>query len=133
MKVRDAKPEVGIFEIVENIFLKDSEPIRPFSPSGRYFEGLTPHRHKDDIKVHVRNSPYVSEKTKAKFAANPDEYLNWPRGRVDYDTQDKVWTIMTAAKFFNGENVERVTREFHLPPYASGKIELVADDGHYDY
>jgi hypothetical protein len=132
MIIKDAKPQVGIFEIVENVFLKDTEDTQMVSDTGRYFDGYDAHFHKDVIKLLVRNNSQISDKTKQQFLNNRDEYLKWPRGRIDYDTIDKTWTIMSSRDvLMNSDLVERITREFNLPPLNSGKIELVADEGHY--
>lgn len=131
-KILDSMPQVGIFEIVEDIFLKDTEDTQR-QWRERFFDGASPHYHAQDVKSMVAAHPSISAETKAKFAQNPSEYLSWPRGRVDYDTQDGKWHIMASRKFFTSENIEKVTREFHLPPYASGNIVLEADEGHYAY
>lgn len=133
VKVKDARPEVGIFEIVENVFLKDTEATQSLKIAGNVFSGEHLHLHANDVKRLVAASNNISKETKSRFASNPSEYLNWPRGRVDYDIDTGHWTIMASKKFFSSETIERVTREFHLPPCASGKIELIADEGHYGY
>lgn len=133
MKILDSKPQVGIFEIVEDVLLIDSEDIQKIDQGGGMFDGTIPHLHSNDIKLQVEGSPSISLETKKKFKSNPNEYLNYPRGRVDYDIINDRYYIMAAMKFFNTENIERITRAFHLPPYATGKILLQADDGHYGY
>ena len=131
MLIRDAKPQVGIFEIVDGVFLMDSEDTLENWSNG-YFDGTVMHRHDQDIKTQVKYSPYVSEKTKEKFRSDPREYLRWQRGRVDYDPHEKKWHIMSTRDFLSQrQNVELVTRMFHLPPYSSGRIALEADEGHY--
>ena len=132
MLIKDAKPQVGIFEIVDNNILIDSEDV-DINYQGEYFDGHTPHLHANDIKVHVEANPYISQDTQDFFRSNPNAYLYYPRGRVDYNTKDGTYHIMAAKKFFTQLSVEQITREFHLPPYASGKIVLEADDGHYGY
>ena len=133
MKIRDTKPQVGIFEIVEGAMLSHTEDTSDISHSGRYFSGSSLHLHAQDIKTLVKYAPGISAETKQRFERDAAEYLRWPRGRVDYDTVDREWHIMAAKKFFTQQNVEAVAREFHLPPYASGKIVLEADDSHYGY
>ena len=132
MKIKDAKPQVGIFEIVENVFIKETEDTEEVSDTGRFFDGYDPHYHKDVIKLYVNQYNNISEETKAKFKSNPNEYLKHPRGRVDYDTVDKKWSIMSSRDVLSDDGLlERITREFNLPPVASGKIVLEADEGHY--
>ena len=134
MIIKDHKPEVGIFEIVDNVFLKDSEDYQLYSEVGEFFDGTVPHLHTTDIKTLVNQSSYISDKTKQLFKDNPNAYLNYPRGRVDFNTKTRKFHIMGAYKFLsNFANVERVAREFHLPPLASGNLVLEADDTHYDY
>ena len=127
--IKDSKPQVGIFEIVDNILLIDSEDTQTVGKG--FFDG-TNHQHVQDIKRLVAHHPHISEETKAKFASNPNEYLNWPRGRVDYDRDEGKWHIMSSSTILsNATYVELLTRAFHLPPYLSGKIILEADEGHY--
>lgn len=133
MKILDSKPQVGIFEIVDNILLIDTEDVQKIDQGGGMFDGLTPHLHSNDVKTLVANTPSISEETKKKFELDKKEYLNYPRGRVDYDVDDDRYYIMAAMKFFTEENIERITRAFHLPPYATGKVLLQADDSHYGY
>lgn len=131
VKIKDSKPQVGIFEIVEGELLIDSEDTQQIA-SG-FFDGLN-HRHDQDVKRLVKHSSRISDKTKARFEANPAEYLNWPRGRVDYDCDEKKWHIMASAKLLNdGAAVEKIARAFYLPPMLSGKLVLEADEGHYGY
>lgn len=132
MKIKDAKPQVGIFEIVEGKMLSDTEDTQETSESGRYFDGINLRFHKDVVKTLVAYHPNISKETKAKFASNPAEYLKYPRGRIDYDTVDKKWSIMSSRDVLtNNDLIELITREFNLPPLASGKIVLEADEGHY--
>lgn len=132
MKIIDHKPQVGIFEIVENVFIKETEDTEEISDSGRFFDGFDPHYHKDAIKLYVSQYDSISEETKEKFRTNPSEYLKYPRGRVDYDTVDKKWSIMSSREVLSDEGLlERITREFNLPSVATGKIVLEADEGHY--
>lgn len=133
MKIKDTRPQVGIFEIVDGVMLSDTEDTSDVSMSGRYFSGNQLHLHAQVVKTLVKHAEGVKPETKAKFESDSAEYLKWPRGRVDYDIVDKEWHIMAAKKFFTVANVELVTREFHLPPYSSGRIVLEADDGHYGY
>ena len=131
MKVKDNKPEVGIFEIVEGQMLIDSEEVSRYGAAGDFFSGTRPHLHANDIKTLVKYNSNISEETKNRFNSDPKEYLRYPRGRVDYNVKTGQYHIMSSSDFFNQENVEKVTRAFHLPPYASGMIVLEADNGHY--
>lgn len=131
MKIKDAKPQVGIFEIVENYLLTDTEDVQAVSESGDIFDGTTPHLHMNDVKRLVIAHPSISEETKQKFLNNKNEYLKYPRGRVDYNTKTDVYTIMASPGLLNPRTVEILTRAFHLPPEASGRIELIEDTGHY--
>lgn len=133
MRILDSKPQVGIFEIVDGVLLIDTEDVQKIDQGGGMFDGVTPHLHSNDIKTLVINSPSISEEIKQRFNDNPSEYLNYPRGRVDYDIVNDRYYIMAAMEFFNSENVERITRAFHLPPYSTGKILLQADNSHYGY
>lgn len=133
MKIRDMKPQVGIFEIVDGVMLSDTEDTSDVSAAGRYFSGDQLHLHAQVVKTLVKHAEGISQESKAKFERDAAEYLKHPRGRVDYDTVDREWHIMAARRFFTPANVELVTREFHLPPYASERIVLEADDGHYGY
>lgn len=133
MIIKDAKPQVGIFEIVDDVLLLDTEDVANIDQGMGMFDGLTPHLHASDIRPQVLSHPEISAETKKKFENNPGEYLKYPRGRVDYDTRNGTYSIMAAYKFFNEQNVERISRAFHLPPYATGKIILEADDNHYGY
>jgi hypothetical protein len=134
MKIIDAKPQVGIFEIVEGVFLKDTEDAQPIDQGGGFFDGLIRHYHEQEVRVQVKYAPNISQQTKEKFAKNRGEYLHWPRGRVDFNVKDGKYYIMASERFFEDEgNVEKVTREFHLPPYLSGNIVLEADENHYGY
>lgn len=133
IEIIDAKPQVGIFEIVENVFLKETEDVQPYSTTGEFFDGTDLHMHSYVIPTLVENSNYISEETKDKFKKNRNEYLNYPRGRVDYNTKTHKYHIMSSRKFFTEENIERVTREFHLPPYSSNNVVLESDENHYGY
>lgn len=133
MIIKDTKPQVGIFEIVEDILLLETEDVQNIDQGGGMFDGLTPHLHSIDITNQVLNHPNISQETKAKFAKDRKEYTRYPRGRVDYDINRGTYSIMAAYRFFNDANIERITRAFHLPPYATGKIILESDDGHYGY
>lgn len=134
MKIIDAKPQVGIFEIVEDVFLKDTEDAQGIDQGGGFFNGYVLHLHEQEIRVQVKYTDSISKETKEKFANNRGEYLHWPRGRVDFNVREGKYHIMSSYKFLTEpSNVERVTREFHLPPYASGNIVLEADEGHYSY
>lgn len=130
---KDSKPQVGIFEIVDGVFLMDSEDVQFSSSSGEYFDGLTPHLHSQDIKRLVINSPFISEETKNIFRTDSNAYLNYPRGRVDYNTVERKYHVMAARKFFTNETVEKVTRMFHLPPVSTNNTILEIDNGHYGY
>lgn len=132
MKIIDHKPQVGIFEIVDGHFLKDTEDTQEVSESGRYFDGIDLHFHNTVIKTLVDWDPHINKEIKEKFRKNQNEYLKYPRGRVDYDTVDKKWSIMSSKDVLtNDALLEQITREFNLPPVASGKIVLEADEGHY--
>ena len=131
LTIKDNKPEVGIFEIVEGQFLMDGEEVSRYGAVGDFFSGTNPHLHAQDIKVLVKYNDHISEETKKRFNDNPQEYLKYPRGRVDYNIKTGQYHIMSSSDFFTQENVEAVTRAFHLPPYASGQIVLEADNGHY--
>lgn len=133
LNIIDAKPQVGIFEIVDDILLTDTEDVSTFSKSGEYFDGFNPHLHQTDIRPLVLNNSLISKETKLKFKNNYNEYLNYPRGRVDYNTKTGEYHIMAAKNFFTMTNIEKITRAFHLPPYSSNKIVLEADEGHYGY
>lgn len=131
VKVKDSRPQVGIFEIVEGILLVESEDTQGVWRD-RFFDGTTLHRHSEVVKTLVKNHPGISAETKLKFERDPAEYLRHLRGRVDYDTINKTWHIMSNADVLNDSDmIERITRAFHLPPYLSGKIELEQDEGHY--
>lgn len=130
LQIKDAKPQVGIFEIIDGQVLVESEDVQQFSNAGDIFSGNGIHLHAQSVKTMVAYSN-VNEEIKKKFKLNRNEYLKYPRGRVDYNTKTKTFTIMSNKDFFTVKNVELITRAFNLPPYASGKIELVADEGHY--
>lgn len=130
MKIQDTRPQVGIFEIVDGILFIDTEDVQPIDQGGGYFDGLTPHLHNQDIQRQVVLHPSISEEMKSIWKSNRNEYLNHPRGRVDFDTINNRFEMMAAYKFFTNENVNRIARAFHLNPE---KIVLVADDGHYGY
>lgn len=134
MKIIDTKPQVGIFEIVEGILLTDTEDAQPINQGGGIFNGLVLHLHEQEVRVQVKYHDGISKETKNKFATNRGEYLKWPRGRVDFNVKDGTYNIMSSRKFLeNAANVERITRAFHLPSYASGLIILEADENHYGY
>ena len=135
MKFRfvDAKPQVGIFEIVDDILLLDTEDVQPISHSGDFFDGLHTHLHEQDVKTLVKYNSSISEKTKELFASNRYAYLNYPRGRVDYNTKTKKYHIMASKKFFTTPNIERITRAFHLPPFGTANVVLEVDEVHYGY
>ena len=132
-RVLDMKPQVGIFEIVEGKLLIDTEDVQPVSNAGDFFSGEGLHLHQVDVKRQVLNHLGISEETKEKFRNNPNEYLKYPRGRVDYDTKNKKYWIMCSEKFITNENIEKVLRAFYLPPYGSGKVQLAVDENHYGY
>lgn len=132
MEIKDAKPQVGIFELVDGQLLIDSEDVQTDKRAGEYFSGINPHLHAQSVKTMVAYSN-VDENIKRRFRENRNEYLFYPRGRVDYNTKTGQYHIMSSRKFFTEENVENITRAFHLPPYSSGKIVLEADEGHYSY
>ena len=131
IKIKDSKPEVGIFELVEGQLLIDGEEVSRYGAAGDFFSGTRPHLHAQDIKTLVKYNPSISAETKAKFEKDPREYLRYLRGRVDYNVKTGQYHIMSSRSFFTQENIEMVTRAFHLPPYASGQIVLEADEGHY--
>ena len=133
MIIKDRKPQVGIFEIVEGYWLIDTEEVQPISKAGVFFEGETPHLHMNEVKRQVQVHPNISETTKELFRKDRNAYLKYPRGRVDYNTETKNYHIMASRKFYTNENVETVLRLFNLPSYGTGKIVLEADENHYGY
>ena len=134
MKILDTKPQVGIFEIVEGVLLLDTEDAQPINQGGGIFNGQIPHLHEQEIKVQVKYHSNISEETKRKFAINRGEYLKYPRGRVDFNVNDRTYSIISSRRFLEQPgNIELITRAFHLPSYSSGSIILEADESHYGY
>lgn len=132
--IKDTKPQVGIFEFVDGILLTDTEDVQFINQGGGFFDGMTIHRHDTDIRTKVKYEKDIPEKTKMEFERNSAAYLDYPRGRVDYNVHEGMYYIMASRQFFDNEDmVERVTRAFHLPPMASGKIVIQFDEGHYGY
>ena len=106
LQVKDTKPQVGIFEIVENQWLTSTEDVQNVSESGDYFDGIDLHLHAYEIPKLVQFNSNISNETKGKFKSNKYAYLDYPRGRVDYNTKDKTYHIMADKKFFTVENIE---------------------------
>lgn len=133
MIIKDTRPQVGIFEIVDGYLLLDTEDYQTISHSGDFFDGTVLHLHEQEVKNQVRNHPNISEETKAYFRINRGAYLEYPRGRVDYNTKTGKFHLMASQKFFKEQDVERVLRAFYLPPKSSDKLVFEADEMHYGY
>lgn len=113
--LRDARPEVGIFEVVDGIFFYASSPADPtFAVGGTVDAGHLFHR--DLMREEAYNNPSVSEESKKKIAANG--FKNWrafPRGRVYYVVPEDRYYVTFHPSLNKPEIRNDIINSFHLP------------------
>lgn len=113
--LKDARPEIGIFEVVDGIFFYASSPCEPYlAVAGTVDGGHLFHR--DLMKQEAYNHPSVSEKSKAKIAEN--NFQNWrafPRGRVYYVVPEDRYYVSLHPSLFTPRYKNDIINSFHLP------------------
>jgi len=124
-KIRDSKPQVGIFELIDDKLLMVTDDVQTFANNGPFYSGEQVYLHYDMMPKLVEQSN-LSDDIKAAFKKNKQEYEKYPRGRVDYNTVDDQFYILSSKDFLmNKDNLMRVIRYFSLP---ANKVVLQADE-----
>ena len=124
MKILDQKPQVGIFEIIDNaVFMisRDVDKSKEFIGSddaGEFF-------HKDLVRYCINE---CSDEAKKKYKSAAQGFLAFPRGRVWYDFKSNQYCISTCSEIaHNNKIIMTIVRKFSLP---SNDV-MVYIDSHY--
>ena len=114
-KLKDARPEVGIFEVVDGVFFYSSVPMEPTHAIGGAVDGGYLF-HKDLLKEFAYENPNVSEESKAKIAKGG--FSNWrafPRGRVYYIVPEDRYYVTMHPSLNTPEYRNDIINSFRLP------------------
>lgn len=122
--IEDAKPQVGIFELIDNVLLYDSidmnvaDVVGGAVDAGRLFHA--------DLVKQAMYIPQISDKTKEELKKyHFQNWRKWPRGRVWYKVDTDKFYISSCREFLtNSRLVQDVMRKFSLP---QNKVVLVVD------
>lgn len=113
--IHDARPEIGIFEVVDGIFFYDSTACDPAYAVGGTVDGGQ-FFHKDLLKNQVYPDPRISKETKEKIAKN--SFSNWrafPRGRVYYSVPEDSYYVTMHPSLNTPEYRNDIVNSFRLP------------------
>ena len=111
MKIKDMKPQVGIFEIIDgNVYVVSREvdysKINNISDdAGEYFH--------EDLTKRVISK--CSKEAQEKYKSVRQGFLAFPRGRVCYNFNNDKFEIFGGREALSGRNVETIMRKFSLP------------------
>lgn len=113
--LKDSRPEVGIFEVVDGIFFYSSEEADPaLAVGGTVDAGNLFHR--DLLREYAYKNPNVTEESKAKIAKN--NFNNWrafPRGRVYYVVPEDRYYVALHPSLYTPETRNDIINSFRLP------------------
>jgi len=113
--LKDARPEVGIFEVVDGVFFYASSPADPVYAVGGTVDGGHLF-HRDLMKEYAYKNPNISEESKAKIAKNG--FQNWrafPRGRVYYSVPEDKYYVTLHPSLYNPQTRNDIINSFRLP------------------
>ena len=111
MKIKDMKPQVGIFEIIDgNVYVVsrdvDFSKVHNISDdAGEYFH--------EDLVKHVISK--CSKEAQDKYKSMRQGFLAFPRGRVCYNFNNDVYQVFGSREAVSGKNGEVIMRKFSLP------------------
>lgn len=117
MKIKDAKPLIGIFYIIDNQIYSFKGEIEEFNEvnevydAGRLF-------HIDLLKEIPNMNPKLSEDIKDKCleGSRSKHHEIYPRGRVCYDINNDRYEVFANPELLNDtNNLTLIGRDFHLP------------------
>ena len=124
IKIYDTKPQVGIFEIIDNkiyVITRDVDYSKLNSISddaGEFFH--------EDLVRNVINQ--CSKEAQAKYKSVKQGFLVFPRGRVVYSFRENLYQIFGPRAALTSSNIETIMRLFSLP---RNKVKAYVDP-YYD-
>ena len=113
MKIKDMKPQVGIFEIIDGKFYVLSREV-DYSKMNNISDDAGEYFHKYLVKnIISRCSKEAQEKYKS--VKQDEGFLVFPRGRVCYNFNNDKYLVCGSRKALSGNNTETIMRLFSLP------------------
>lgn len=114
VRIKDARPEVGIFEVVDSKFFYTSMPCNIVDAVGGAVDGGELF-HKDLLKQAYYDDA-ISDEAKKKIAKNDfNNWLAFPRGRVYYIVAEDRYYVMMHPSLNTAEIRNDIINSFRLP------------------
>ena len=112
--IKDMKPSVGIFSLVDGELYCLEAPIEDLAPiNGMYDAGKL--FHIDLLKQIPDMNPNLNEDLKKELKSVTHPY-DYPRGRVCYNINNDQYLVFTCEEIARNEYYKQtIMRKFHLP------------------
>lgn len=129
MLVKDKKPQVGIFELVDNKLYYLTQDMQISDAIGGAVDGGNLF-HRDLCKLILLEGNLSEESTKIMNSSGPF-WMKFPRGRVWYSVPEKTYYISSCKEILTNLNlVDDIVSEFAL---TQNKIQLLLDSDYTFY
>lgn len=111
MKIKDIKPQVGIFEIIdENVYILSREV--DYSKMNQVSDDAGEYFHTDLVKNVISR---CSKEAQEKYKSIKQGFLAFPRGRVCYNFNNDKYEIFGSKEALSNGRTETIMRKFSLP------------------
>lgn len=111
MKIKDMKPQVGIFEIIDNNMFVISREV-DYSKMRYTYDDAVEYFHMDLVKAIISS---CSKKAQEKYKSVRQGFRAFPRGSVCYNFSNDKYEVYGSRKALNRRNTEIIMRKFNLP------------------
>ena len=111
MKIEDMKPQVGIFEIIDDVMYVMARDV-DFSKMRHISDDAGEFFHRDLVRFIISR---CSEEAKKRYSSARDGFLLFPRGRVCYNFNQDKYEIYGSRSTLSSKHLETIMRKFSLP------------------